>query len=238
MNITELLLATLAVVAGSVVQVISGVGGGFIVVPVLAMIDLNLVPGPQIFASLSLSTLMAVRDFRHIDWQHLPATLIGLFPGALLGAWVLSVIAFDQLGIVFGVVVLLGIVITTFGPRLTLNRASALIVGGISGLMGASTGIGAPPLALMYQYASGAQLRATLGALYTCASLMILTILFAFGEFGAFEVRTGLQLVPGFVLGYFIANRFTPGMNERRTRLAVLIVSATAATLLIARSAM
>jgi len=236
MTIPEFLLATLAVVLGSVVQVISGVGGGFIVVPVLAMIDLTLVPAPLIFASLSLSMLMALREYQHIDREHLPATLLGMFPGAVIGGWLLTVIAFDQLGIVFGIVVLLAILITAFGPRLTLNRMTAMITGGVSGVMGASTGIGAPPLALIYQYASGPTLRATLAALYTCASLLILAILFAYGKFRLPELQSGIQLVPGFVLGYWIANRFTPKMNARHSRIAVLIVSAAAAVLLIARS--
>ncbi|MFW2403498.1 MAG: TSUP family transporter [Gammaproteobacteria bacterium] len=237
MTITEFLIATIAVVLGSFVQVVSGVGGGFIVVPVLAMIDLTLVPAPLIFASLSLSTLMALREYQHIDRLHLPATLIGMFPGAIIGGWLLTVMAYDKLGIVFGIVVLLAILITAFGPRLTLNRTTAMMTGSVSGVMGASTGIGAPPLALIYQYASGPTLRATLGALYTGASLLILAILFAFGKFRLAELQSGLQLVPGFVLGYWIANRFTPRMNPRYSRLAVLIVSAAAAVLLIARSA-
>lgn len=237
MNLPEFLLATLAIVLGSAVQVVSGVGGGFIIVPLLAMIDLNLVPAPQIFASLALSTLMAAREREHIDWQHLPVTLVGMLPGALAGGWILTVTAFDRLGIVFGAVVLFAIVITAFGPRLTLNRATAMITGAISGIMGASTGIGAPPLALIYQYAAGPTLRATLAALYTCASLLILTILFAYGKFRLPELQMGLQLVPGFVLGYWIATRYAPEMNAGRSRLAVLIVSAAAAVLLIARSA-
>ena len=81
MGVAEFSAATLAVIIGSVVQVTSGVGGGFIIVPLLAWVDLGLVPAPLIFASLSLSALMAFRERGAIDWAHIPTTLVGLIPG-------------------------------------------------------------------------------------------------------------------------------------------------------------
>jgi len=236
MGVAGFIAATLAVVLGSIVQVASGVGGGFIIVPLLAWIDLALVPAPLVFASLSLSTLMAVRGRHEIDWRHLPVSLLGVLAGAIAGAWILTIVATDRLGIVFGAMILLAIVITSLGPRLTLNTATAIIAGIVGGAMGTSSGIGAPPLALVYQHESGPRIRATLAALYTCASLIILAMLFAFGKFGLAELRSGVLLIPGFVLGYWIANRFTAQIDRAGTRIVVLFVSAAAALLLIARS--
>ena len=65
----DLLLAVLAVVFGSIIQGVSGVGGGFIMVPLLAMIDIAYLPGPLIFGSLSISGLMAWRERDHIDYR-------------------------------------------------------------------------------------------------------------------------------------------------------------------------
>lgn len=236
MSTIDIALATLAVVVGSVVQVASGVGGGFIIVPLLAWIDLRFVPAPLVFASLALSTLMAVRGRRDIDWRHLPASMLGLLPGSIVGAYVLTIVAADRLGIVFGTVILVGVLITAIRPRLTLTTATAVVAGAIGGAMGTSSGIGAPPLALVYQHASGPRVRATLAALYTCASLLILVILGLFGRFGMPELKTGLLLMPGFVIGYGIANRFTAQVDRAGSRIAVLAVSAAAATILIVRS--
>lgn len=236
MSTIDIALATLAVVLGSVVQVASGVGGGFIIVPLLAWIDLRFVPAPLVFASLALSTLMAVRGRRDIDWRHLPASMLGLLPGSIVGAYVLTIVAADRLGIVFGTVILVGVLITAIRPRLTLTTATAVVAGAIGGAMGTSSGIGAPPLALVYQHASGPRVRATLAALYTCASLLILVILGLFGRFGMPELKTGLLLMPGFVIGYGIANRFTAQVDRAGSRIAVLAVSAAAATILIVRS--
>jgi len=236
MTIVELLAATVAVVLGSIVQVISGVGGGFIIVPLLAWINLSLVPAPIVFASLALSTLMAARGRNNIDWRHLPASLLGILPGSIAGAWLLTIVAGDRLGIVFGSMILIAILITAFASRVSVNALTAFIAGLVGGAMGTSSGIGAPPLALVYQRESGPTIRATLAALYTCASPVILVILFVFGKFGGPELRAGLLLMPGFVIGYWLANRFTMKIDRAGSRTAVLLVSAAAASLLIFRS--
>jgi len=236
MGPAEFAAATLAVIAGSVIQVASGVGGGFIIVPLLAWVDLSLVPAPLVFASLSLSSLMALREWHAVSWRHIPVILGGLLPGSLFGAWVLTSLPQDNLGIIFGTVILIAIIVTALGRRIPLNRLTGALIGALSGAMGTSSGIGAPPMALLYQDQPGDRIRATLAVLYTAASLIILAMLFGFGKFGADEAWSGLLLMPGFVLGYWLANRWTPHLDQRHSRLAVLLVSGMAAVALIGRS--
>jgi uncharacterized membrane protein YfcA len=236
MSLIEFAAATLAVILGSVVQVASGVGGGFVIVPILAWVDLSLVPAPMIFASLSLSGLMAFRERHSIDWEHVPITLVGLVPGSLFGAYILSSVPAPKLGVVFGTVILLGILITGSGIELRRTRTTAAVSGALSGAMGTSSGIGAPLLALFYQKEKGARVRATLAVLYTGASILILIILFGFGQFSADDTRSGARLIPGFLIGYWVANHFTVHIDQSGTRVAVLCVSGAAAIALIVRS--
>jgi uncharacterized membrane protein YfcA len=236
MNIAEFAAATLSVIIGSIVQVMSGVGGGFIIVPMLAWVDMGLVPGPLIFASLALSCLMMMRGRDLIDWRFIPATLLGMIPGSIAGAVVLNSVPADNLGMVFGTVILAGIAITSSGLKIPLTRMTAIAAGTISGAMGTSSGIGAPLLALIYQHESGPKIRATLAALYTGASILILLILFAFGRFRTPEVQSGLALMPGFIAGYWIANHYTAQVDRAGSRIAVLLVSAAAALALIVKS--
>jgi uncharacterized membrane protein YfcA len=236
MELTEFIAATLAVIAGSVVQVASGVGGGFIIVPLLAWLDIGLVPAPLLFASLSLSGLMAAREWHAVDWRQVPFILGGLVPGSIFGAWILVSVPLDELGIVFGCVILLAIIVTASGWHIPLNRVTSALTGALSGAMGTSSGIGAAPMALLYQDQPRAQIRATLAVLYTGGTLIMLAILFSFGKFGIAGMRSGLLLVPGFVLGYWLANRWTPDVASGQARIAVLIVSGAAAIALIVRS--
>jgi uncharacterized membrane protein YfcA len=236
MSIIEFTAATLAVIAGSIVQVASGVGGGFVIVPILAWVDLSLVPAPMIFASLSLSSLMAYRGRHSIDWKYVPITLVGLIPGSLFGAYILSSVPAGNLGIVFGSVILLAILITVSGIEMRRTHATAAVSGALSGAMGTSSGIGAPLLALLYQKEAGVRVRATLAVLYTGASVLILIILSGFDQFSVEDMRTGAMLIPGFLIGYWIASHFTAHIDRGGTRIAVLCISSAAAIALIIRS--
>ncbi len=103
--------------------------------------------------------------------------------------------------------------------------------------MGASSGIGAPPLAMLYQAHPGKMLRSSLAVLYSLCSALIVIVLAGFGRFGATEALTGVLLVPGFVIGYWLGgplvSRFETVAGMRRM---VLLVSALAALALIGKS--
>jgi len=232
----EFAAATATIAIGSIVQAASGVGAGFLMVPMLAFIDLGLVPGPLIFGSLVLSGIMAWRERGAIDSGNLAPMFMGLLPGCALGAWIISIVPADQLGIVFAIVILLGIAVTTSGLDLPLNRLSALVAGGVAGTMGASSGIGAPVIALLYQHASGARVRSTLALIYTFASLLILVALAVFGRFGGTEMLSGFALMPGFLAGYWVANRLRHRLDQLASRPVVLSVSTAAAIALLIRS--
>jgi uncharacterized membrane protein YfcA len=236
MELSDFVFAAAAITFGSVVQTLSGVGGGFIIAPLLALIDLSLLPAPMVMASMSLSGIMSWRERSAIDYQLTPTILAGIIPGAIVGAYVLSQVSVERLGLVFGVVILLGVVITGLGLRVPAHRGSAALAGMTAGAMGSSTGIGAPILALLYQGASGPRVRSTLALLYTVASFLILIVLAAFGRFTEVEAISGLWLVPGFIIGYLLSQRLTARMNQKRTRWAVLAASGAAALVLIARS--
>jgi len=230
-----LLAATLAVAAGAVVQAFSGVGAGFIIVPLLALIDVRLVPAPVVLGSIALSSLMAWREREAIHLRFIPAMLAGILPGAVVGAYVLSKVPMQRLSLMFGAMLLLAIAISLSGRRIPLTHGSALVGGVIGGAMGASSGFGAPALAILYQHESGPRIRATLALLYTGASLMILGALAAFGKFAGREAVAGTLLVPGYLLGYALAGRVTRRMDQRLARLAALGVSALAGAALLWR---
>lgn len=236
MNLIESIAAVLAVILGSVVQAISGVGGGFIIVPLLAWIDLSLVPGPVVFGSIALSTIMAWRERHDIDLRNVPMIVVGLIPGCIAGAYLLTRVPGEQLGVVFGSVILLAVAISVAGLKVSLNRFSALTAGLLSGAMGTSSGIGAPVLALLYQDQSGAKLRATLALIYTLATIVIILALYWFGRFSAEDAKAGVLLMPGYVIGYLLARSLKLPVNRGVTRVIVLGVSAAAALFLLVSS--
>jgi uncharacterized membrane protein YfcA len=189
-----------------------------------------------VFASLSISSLMAWRERAYIDYQHTQIILAAIVPGALVGGWLLSLIDRASLGLLFGGAILFAVVLSLAGVSFALTRRNSVLSGLLAGSMGASTGIGAPIIAVLYQHASGPQLRATLAYLYTVASVVILLALAVFGRFGTEQMGYGLLLVPGFLLGYLCSRPLALYFDHGATRFIVLGISAVAAGSLIVTS--
>lgn len=233
---TELALAIAAVVLGSVVQTLSGVGGGFIIVPLLALLDMAWIPGSLVLSSMSLSGLMAWRERQAIDSAHMLPMMMGVMAGGAIGAWLLTIVSFEKLGLVFGSMILLAVLIVVSGLHVKLSNGSAALAGLVAGTMGASSGIGAPVLALLYQDQSGPRVRATLALLYTVASFLILVALLVSGNFSWEDFFRGMFLIPGFMLGYILSFKLTKRLDHGATRLIIMTVSASAGIILVLRS--
>lgn len=205
-------------------------------VPLLAMINIAFLPAPLVFGSLSISGLMAWRERQHIDYRNTGVILAAIVPGSFAGAWLLSNIATTQLGLLFGSVILFAVCISLLGIHFPLNRVNATLSGLLAGAMGASTGIGAPIIAILYQRSAGPMVRSTLAFVYTVASCLIVLALYVFDRFGVAEVGFGLLLVPGFLLGYIFSRPLALHFDHGATRYIVLGVSAIAAGSLIISS--
>jgi uncharacterized protein len=235
-TLLDFLAAGLVICLGSTLQASTGFGAGLVVVPLLALIHLEFVPGPVIFASLGLSLLMTLVGRRAINRMHLHTVSVGLIIGMLIGAVSLSRLAPDHLGTMFGALILLAVFLTTLGVKLPFTASNSLMAGAVSGFMGMTAAVGAPILALLYQYEKGNTLRATLAFLYLFSSVGMLLLLHLMGRFQWHELLLGLGLLPGIPIGYALASRVAPHVDRGYSRYAVLIISTLSALALIVKS--
>ncbi len=235
-SLYEFFASVATVSLGSVLQAATGLGAGIIIVPLLALINIELIPGPVLFASLTLSFTMAWKGRADIKYEGLSLLLFALVVGMALGAYTLSWLPVKQLGIVFGSLILFAVGISFAGLHLKQTNGYRIGAGFVSGYMGATVSIGAPVLALLYQREKGPSLRATLGFLYFVSTVVMVTFLHLVGYFNERHFQLGLWLIPGFVLGYFIAGRLAAWFDGERSRMAVLIISTISAVLLIVKS--
>jgi uncharacterized membrane protein YfcA len=233
---TNLAVATGVITLGSVLQASTGLGAGLVTVPLLALISLQFIPGPLIFASLALSSLMAWRGRSSIDFRNVKTLTVGLIVGTAAGTLSISAIPFDRAGIVFGILVLLAVALTAAGTEVRHSRANLLGAGVLSGFMGVTASIGAPVLAILYQHEEGKTLRATLAFLYFISSAMMVAFLHFGGRFQLKELQLGLCLIPGFLIGYFLAAPIARILDRGYSRIAVLVISTASAIVLIARN--
>ncbi|MEE4377622.1 MAG: sulfite exporter TauE/SafE family protein [Candidatus Competibacteraceae bacterium] len=231
----EFSLACASITLGAVLQASTGLGAGLVIVPLLALIDPGLIPGPAVFASLGLSGVMTYKGRQHISFTHMDALLIGIVLGSIVGAWLLSTIRADSLQVFFGVFIITAVAVSLTRLRIRSSGRNAFVAGSLSAFMGLSAGVGAPVLALFYQHEEGQKLRATLAFIYLVATLIMLVTLNRFSKFGTPEMLLGVQLVPGFILGYWLAGRTAALLDRGYSRAAVLILSIVSALTLIGR---
>jgi uncharacterized membrane protein YfcA len=234
-TIATFLLANIILILSSVLQMATGVSIGMIIVPFLAMISYTLVPVPVVFASLTLTVMMAYQGRKHIDMKNVPQVGLGMFFGILLALYFVKNIKFEYLGLIFGIFILISVFISLKVKDFKLGKRLNYLGGFIAGLMGAMAGVGGQILALVFQNHSLASIKATLATLYTLFSLVMLGVFYLFGEFRYGQMISGLYMMPGFVIGVFIAPKFVHYFNPKYTKIMVLGMASLGAIILIAK---
>jgi uncharacterized membrane protein YfcA len=235
LSVTMLILATLVMAIGAALQAAVGLGLALFVVPLLALIDVRLIPGPMLLASVALAAMMAHRERSAIDRRELVLSLIGLCIGTVVGACCLSLVTPASLTRLFAVLILVAVLISLLAKDVRISPGALLAGGGAAGVMGTMVGIHGPPIALVFQNAEPAQARAMLGAFFAVGYTMSVVALAAVGQFGWREFALGLLLLPGVGFGYIIAPLFARFLDRRRLRIAILTIAGTSAVALLVR---
>ena len=235
-TLTNIILSTIIVSLGALLQAASGLGAGIIIVPLLAVLSFELIPGPVIFASLILTVMMAYRGRMNIDYSGVSILLLGLLLGTLVAAYYIATLPMQSLGFSFGIFILLAVAASVMSPKFSFSHKTYFSAGTLSGFMGTSAGVGAPVLALLYQHQDGSTIRATLAFLYFISSIIMLLVLNFTGRFGVDELISGIYLIPGFIFGYLFSPTLVSYIDKGYARTAVLMISTFSACALIWKS--
>ncbi len=232
----DTVLVTLCSAVGFTLQGAVGFGMGILGSPLLILIDGRMVPGPILASTMLFTVLLIRREHRAIDLVGVRWAVAGRLVGTVPAAAALAVLPSDRLRLVFGIIVLLAVAISVSGLAVAPRPAALLAAGVLSGIMGTMASIGGPPIALLYQHASGAQIRGTLSGIFLIGTAMSLAALVVVGRFGLEELRLSGLMAPGAIAGFVISRRFASRLDRGYTRRAVLAVAAMAGLIVIARS--
>lgn len=235
MTIAEVALATVIVAIGACIQGTVGFGLGLVAAPLLAMLDPDFVPGPLLFVGVPLTVLVAVKERASLDFHGIRWAIAGRVPGTIAGSVAVALLPEGPLVVLLGLVVLVAVVLSIGGWHVAPTTGTLVTAGVASGFMGTATSIGGPPVAMVYQRHTGAQLRATLAAYFLFGAAFSLAALAAAGEFGGRELTMGLTLLPGVVGGFSLSWLVARALDRGYTRAAVLGFSAVSAVVLIAQ---
>lgn len=241
-DLVPLLFAGAAIVAGAVLQRVSGLGVGLVVGPVLAIVF-----GPalgilvtNIVATMS-GFLLMIAVWRNIEWRTfwiiIATGLLGIIPGALLvrelsAAW---------LQIVVGSLVVLSVLSTMMTTRLPrVQSRSALGIAGIaSGFCNVTAGVAGPVLAVYARLSGWEHIRfaATVQPIFMTMGALSAGTKFALGSTGADGFAPWWFFAGAAVLvivGAWVGGRIARHVSSMRARtLAILIAGLGGAVVLV-----
>ena len=231
----DAVLVVLCSVAGFTLQGAVGFGMGMLGSPLLLLIDGRFVPGPILASTMVFTGLLTLRERHAIDFGGVRWAMAGRFVGTLPAAAVLALLPAEQLSVVFGTMVLLAVVISVSGLHVEPRPVTLFAGGALSGLMGTIAAVGGPPIALLYQHASGARVRGTLSSVFLVGTVLSLVALVLVGRFGRDELLLSLALLPGAAIGFLVSRRIAARLDRGDTRRAVLAVASVAGLIVIGR---
>jgi uncharacterized membrane protein YfcA len=231
----DVVLGFLVMVVGGCLQGAVGFGSNLVAAPLLILLDESFVPAPIVVASLLLNALMIRREGQGAFDPTVKPAMVAQVPGAIGAGVVLAVLPERGLSLLFAALVLVGVGVSAAGWHLRPTRRTLAGAGFAAGFMGTISGIGGPPVALVYQRSSGPALRATLSRFFLVGGVVSLAVLVASGRVDADDLRACLVTVPGSTLGFAASAPVARRLDRGSVRPVVLVVSSLAAAAVVLR---
>jgi uncharacterized membrane protein YfcA len=236
LSVPLILVAVVISGVAAAIQGVVGFGYAIVAVPLLSLLDPRFAPVPQILTALPLTVISAWRERRHIDGASIGWILTGRVPGIGIGAILVAAVSPRELDALIGLFVLASVACLSTGGGIIRNRLVDTSVGAIAGVSGYVSGIGGPPLALLYRDASGPIIRSTLGVLFAVGILVTVATRAAMGQVTLLDLYLAALLLAPVVLGTW-ASRFLHGIVEGRgLRVSVLVLCTVAGVGLLLRA--
>lgn len=235
MEITELLILSAVVFLAAFVQGTVGVGFALIVAPIFSLLHPGLIPVALLIIMLPLNFYVAARERHGLDKPGLGWITLGRTVGTFIGAGILLVISVRALNIFVGLSTVLAAVLSLAAPSFVPGRKSFVSAGLVTGVTETATGIGGPPLALIYQYHPGPVLRSTIAACFLIGEIISLIILAIGGQVNSGLVIDSLLLTPAVILGALLSRLFHKRIGGKSLRAAVMIFAIAAGLFLLVK---
>jgi uncharacterized membrane protein YfcA len=224
------------VYVGSVVQASIGVGLGMLASPMLAIADPDFIPAAIVITVIPLTVSIGWAERTHIDVRGFVLAVLGRLPGVVVGAVVAAVFSDDLLALLVAGSVLAAVAVSTTSTRFEPTDPALTAAGFASGLTGTATGVGGPPMALVYQHSDPATMRSTISAFFAVGAAMSVAALAIAGEVGRRQIELSAMLLPSVILGVLTARLVKGRLDPKVLRPAVLAVCTLAAVTLLVRT--
>ena len=201
------LIVLFLIILGAITQSAIGIGFG-IPAGILVLLEPSMVPSCIILMGSFLALSNAMLSYKDI----IKVDLIYSYTGRVIGSILAMPLIFLTLGtdyylIVFGVLLLIATYLSAKKWNIVATKKNITIAGTASGLMGTLTGIGGPPMAIVYQNSSAKKVVATLNMFFGIGALFSVLLFVYFDLINLPEVMKSIYLTPGLVIGTYIGRR-------------------------------
>jgi uncharacterized membrane protein YfcA len=237
LGIADYTVVAIAILLASCLQASIGFGMGMLAAPVVALIDPSLIPGTLIMLATLVTLLVVIRERSAVDIRGTGWALVGRVPGTIAGALLLAAIPERALAILIAGVVLVGVAVTSVGWIPVLRKRNLVLAGATSGVLGTATSIGGPPMALVWQRSTGAELRGTMSGFFLIGSVMSIGVLALTGAVDANTFRAFAILIPATLGGYVLSRWVNRLLTAKRQRWTAIVVSTVGASVLVVQQA-
>ncbi len=160
----------------------------------------------------------AALDRRGTSW-----ITLGRCAGALAGVGILALLSATTLRLFVGVATLLTAAGSLLSGGFVLQPPAFLVAGLVTGVTETATGIGGPPMALLYQHQSAPVLRSTLATCFLVGEIVSLLLLLGVGRLLREQVVTAALLLPVLAVGAWASRWLRGRFTGARLRVAVLV---------------
>lgn len=174
--------------------------------------------------STVITLTMVMRDREHLQFHQVSWAMIGSFFGIVLAGLTLKVASKDQFELVFGVLILIAVLISVLGFIPKVNKKTNIIAGFSSGLMGTITGIGGPPMALLYQHGDIKNIKANLTAFFLFVNIVAIVTLALVGQITTSTLTIVAFSFPGMAIGFYISTKAHHIVNAHTIRQWILVL--------------
>ncbi|WKE56424.1 sulfite exporter TauE/SafE family protein [Corynebacterium tuberculostearicum] len=225
------------ILAGTITQGTIGFGLGTIATPIIALIRPELVPTLILLLALCISSYTLARTYHETSWRVVGISSLARIPGSLVGAWAIASLSPNGLSIFIGCAVLFAMTLSSLGWSPRPTTLNTLIAGVASGILGTSTSIGGPPMALIMKRFDPDRTRGTLAGTFVLGTLVSLIILAFSGQISSTQMGAAAAYLPLVIVGLIAANHLNQFIDRNLLNRIVLIVAISAALMLIVESA-
>ncbi len=231
----DVILAAMVVFLGGFVQTSIGFGLAVVSAPLLFLIDPSYVPAPITIAT-TVNCLFVLFYFRqNLSIKQLIPAFIWRVPGSLCGAALLWLINEKFLALMIAFLIGAAVLVNYLRIPLALSQRNLGLAGFFSGLMGTSTSIGGPPMAILMQGQPPNTIRSQLSAFFLFSCFVSLVVLMATGHLDANEWKLGFLLMPSTLLGSWLGAVLSQKIKPGPMRTGTLILCITSVIVMLSQ---